>query len=118
MIITTTSRGNNWKKARESIRNMRNVEFPKNKENTSDAKLYPGRQPSGNKKAVSSNKCETANKSKERKTIAELEEDELIRKAKEEIRTAILSSMPDASVTSIEKANYELGEAIRRCGRP
>lgn len=116
-MIRANLRSNDTSEMRNSLRKLRDVELSQNKENDADVKLYPGRQASEIRKAVIRKKSKTAKKGTERKTIPELEAEETLRKAAEEIKKAAISDKPPASETTVNKAVMEIKKAVIRCGR-
>lgn len=114
-MIRSEIKGKDTGRIRDSLHNLRDVQSSLNKENKKDVKLYPGRKPSEIKKAGAGNKSETTKKDTEKKTFAELEAEEHLRRAIEEVKKAIMRSRPDASPQSINKATMEVAKAIIRC---
>lgn len=114
-MINAILKHRDTQRVRESLHKLRDVQRSLNNGDKKNVKLYPGRKPSKIKKAGAGNKSETAKKDTERKTFAELEAEEHLRGAIEEVKKAIMRSKPDASLQSINKATMEVAKAIIRC---
>lgn len=115
MIRANLKPNNDTTKQREALRKLRDVELSRNKGNNTNVKMCRGRQPLEIKEAVRNKKRKIAEKEGKRKTFAELEAEELLRKADEKIKEAIISDKFPASHETVKKATKEVAKAKIRC---
>lgn len=118
-MITATPRSNNdWRKTRESMHRLRDVEASINKESDKKANEYPGRRYKV-KATVSGNRSKKDKEDTGRKSFAELAVEEARNNGTAEIKKAMIRNSPTekpASAETVNKAIDEISKAIRRCG--